>query len=186
MSNIEIEIVTDSAEEPVTLAEAKAWLKIDHSDDDTTLTGLISSAVNTVEAYIKNPIITKTILYKRNDLKYDEFGDEYIHLPYTPTAISSVKIYDTTNTANTLTASSNYGKKVLLGAHTVTPRDNQPYHVQFTTGIAPNAANTPEDIKMVIKELVAFYFEGDCCNKDLKAILSTIGGYVNYDQCAFI
>ena len=186
MASIEIEVITDSSEEPVTLAEAKAWLKIDHTEDDTTLSGLISASIKTVESYLKNPIITKTILYKASFPKYDDFGEEYLHLPYTPTAINSVKIYDTANTANTLTTSSNFGKKVLLGAYTVSPRNNQAYHVEFTSGIAPDAANTPQDIKMAIKELVSYYFEGDCCNKDQGKILSTISGYVNYDQCAFV
>jgi|TARA_R100001163_G_scaffold2519_3_gene3917 uncharacterized phiE125 gp8 family phage protein len=186
MSNIEINIVTDSSELPVTLAEAKAWLKIDHTEDDTTLSDLIKSSVATVESYIKNPIITKTILYKTSYPKYDEYGEEYVHLPYTPTAVNSVKIYDEKNIANTLTTSSNFGKKVLLGNHYIEPRNNQAYQVEFTAGIAADAANTPEDIKMVIKELVSYFFEGDCCDKTLRQILGTIAGYVNYDQCAFI
>lgn len=186
MSNIEINIVTDSAEHPVTLAEVKAWLKIDHTEDDATLTGLVGSSVATIESYIKNPIITKTILYKTSCPKYDEFGEEYVHLPYTPRAVNSVNIYDKDDAANTLTTYSEFGKKIVLGSHLVEPRNNQAYQVEFTAGIAADAANTPEDIKMVIKELVSYHFEGDCCDKTLKQILSTIAGYVNYDQCAFI
>lgn len=186
LANTQITVTTDSAEDPVTLTEVKSWLRIDHTEDDTKLTELILSAVKTVEKYISQAIITKTFLYKTSFSFWDDYGKEYLYLPYNPTTITSVKIYDATDTANTLTTTSQFTRKILLGEHGYSARENQAYEVIFTAGIASDASTTPEDIKIVIKEVVSYFYEGDCCKKDLGQILSTLNGYVNMNYIGII
>ena len=179
---MQITVVTESAESPVTLAEVKAWLKVDHNEDDAQLTELINSAVKTIESYINAPIILKTILFAVDNYYVDDDYQFCIYLPYNPIAISFVKIYDKENVANTITDYEQYSKKIVI-CSTIASRSNQGYEVQFTSGIAADAMTTPADIKTVIKEIVAFYYD-DCCDKDLNKMLSTLGGYINFSQLA--
>jgi len=49
------------ATEPVTLAEAKAWCKIDHNDEDALLLGLITGARQTIEGFTVRALVSKTV-----------------------------------------------------------------------------------------------------------------------------
>lgn len=181
---MQITVVTDSAETPVTLTEVKQWLKVDHSEDDNKLLELIKSAVNTIETYINNPIITKTILYVTDNYIIDSNGDMVLYLPYVPTAVTFVKVYDMDDTETTITAYKRYTRKILFTEYpTNTVRLNAGYQVQFTAGIASNASTTPADIKIVLKEIVAYFYD-DCCDKDLSLILQNLSGYINLSQLA--
>jgi uncharacterized phiE125 gp8 family phage protein len=51
----------NSVTEPVTLAEVKEWLIIDHTDDDTLLTRLISRVRGAVESKTKLSLVERTI-----------------------------------------------------------------------------------------------------------------------------
>lgn len=79
----------ESNTEPVTLAEAKDWLKIDVSDDNNLITELITSARQQCEFYVKMSLITRTVIARvLND-------QNNIELPYGPViAVSQVKDAD--------------------------------------------------------------------------------------------
>lgn len=53
-------LLTAPAEEPLTLAEAKAFLRLDHDDDDTLVAALIASARLHVEALTRRALVTQT------------------------------------------------------------------------------------------------------------------------------
>ena len=53
-------LVTPPASEPVTLAEAKAWARIDTADDDGLLAGLIAAARQAAEEYLRRSLVTQT------------------------------------------------------------------------------------------------------------------------------
>ena len=44
-------VVTPAASEPITLTEAKNFLRVDGTDDDTLITALISAAREMCESY---------------------------------------------------------------------------------------------------------------------------------------
>ena len=67
-----LNLVTAPATEPVTLAEVKAHLKIDGTDEDTLLTTLITVARQAVEDYTGRALITQTW-----QVFYDRFPDVY-------------------------------------------------------------------------------------------------------------
>ena len=64
--------------EPVTVAEVKAWCRIDVSDDDTLLTYLISAARRMCEAYTNTSFVNRTVTARLKN----ELGG--IQLPYGP------------------------------------------------------------------------------------------------------
>ena len=57
---VSIKLITPPAVEPVTLDEAKTWLKLDISDDDATVTRLIAAARQMIEHYTRRVLITQT------------------------------------------------------------------------------------------------------------------------------
>lgn len=100
------------ASEPVTLSEVKAHCRVDDSNSDTFLTGLISAARQHVEQYTGLAIVSQTV-----EVRCSAWCD-LDGLPVAPvSAITSVKYLDTTATEQTLSGAS-YS---LVGANTLQP-----------------------------------------------------------------
>ncbi len=92
-----IDIVTAAAEEPITLTEAKNFLRVDHSDDDTLISALITASRQMCEEYTRRVLVTTTV-----DEYFDKFPSNswnnlsnLIYLSRGPVAsITSVKYVD--------------------------------------------------------------------------------------------
>lgn len=102
-----IDIVTAAAEEPITLAEAKNFLRVDHSDDDDLINALITASRQMCEQYTRRILVSTTI-----DEYFDKFPhnswdnlSNLIYLSRGPVAsITSVKYVDEIGSEVTLTS----------------------------------------------------------------------------------
>ena len=102
-----IDIVTPAASEPITLTEAKNFLRVDHSDDDTLISALISASREMCEQYTRRILVTTTI-----DEYFDKFPmnrwenlSNLIYLSRGPVAsITSVKYVDEIGSEVTITS----------------------------------------------------------------------------------
>lgn len=152
------------AEEPITLAEAKLHLRVDHSADDSYIAGLVRAARVLAEKQTGRAFVTQTLR-----LTMDRFpcGSE-ICLPRPPLiAITSVQYYDVSNVLQTVPAlqyeadaDADPGRVrpgvlyswpatyVRLGAVRIT----------YTAGYG-GAALVPEPIKQAIKFFVGHWYE---------------------------
>lgn len=94
-------LVTPPAVEPITLPDAKNFLRVDIADDDAFITTLITSARIACEAFIHGSLITQTWR-----VSYDGFPDDFraaIAVPVEPLqSISSVTWTDQNNVTTTL------------------------------------------------------------------------------------
>lgn len=95
---------TAPAAEPITLAEAKAHLRVDTSTDDTLIAGYITTAREWVEDYIDRALITQRLV-----MRLDTFPAE-IELPRPPmvasgTATAVIVTYVTGEAGGTATLS---------------------------------------------------------------------------------
>ena len=93
---------TGPATTAISLAEAKAFLRVDsdYDDDDSYITSLIGVATNVVEQFTRRRLITQTY-----NIYYDEFPP-YMDLQVGNVAsVTHVKYYDTDNTLQTLNTS---------------------------------------------------------------------------------
>jgi uncharacterized phiE125 gp8 family phage protein len=100
-------LVTPPTVEPVSLAEAKAHLRLDDSADDGLLAGYILAARRYAEGYIRGAIITQTW-----DAKYDhgwpirwvrDYCKDRIELPLRPVqSVTSVSYVDENGATQTL------------------------------------------------------------------------------------
>jgi uncharacterized phiE125 gp8 family phage protein len=85
--NRKIKIITEPSIEPVTVAEIKEFARIDHSYEDTLISGFIVAARKQVERYMSKKLIEQTIR-----LTMDEWNSYIIELPYPP-LISVTGVY---------------------------------------------------------------------------------------------
>ncbi len=101
------DIVTAAASEPITLSEAKNFLRVDHSDDDTLISALITASRQMCEEYTRRILVTTTI-----DEYFDKFPmnrwenlSNLVYLSRGPVAsITSVKYVDEIGSEVTITS----------------------------------------------------------------------------------
>jgi uncharacterized phiE125 gp8 family phage protein len=154
---------TAPASTVISLAEAKAFLRIDsdYDDDDNFITSLINVATGVVEEFTRRRLITQTY-----NIFYDEFPP-YIDLQIGEVAsVVHVKYYDENNSLQTL-ASSEYDvdTKVRPGRIYQSETGDFPntyerpnaVEVEFTVGGA--ASSVPAPIVQAIYIIVGRYYE---------------------------
>lgn len=182
-----IALVTPPASEPITLSEAKAWAKIDGSDDDAQVTALISAARMAAEEYLRRSLVTQTWkltldLCCARDVWWDgviEGPISALHgglpnslpLPKGPAqSITSVVTYDLSNAATTYGAS-NYrvdasGDRLVLNYGAIWPSNMRPQSAIEITYVAGYGApsSVPQPIKSGMLIHVASLYEqrGNC------------------------
>ena len=154
---------TAPTEIPVSLAEVKLFLRVDHSDEDDFIEALISAATLSAESIMNRAVMNQT--WK---LFTDSFDNMQLRKPVV-TAVSSVKYIDSsTGTLTTLgtdmyqpVLNSDYEAYIVAAYDKTFPEvRKQPESVQviFTCGYAA-AADVPEDIKTWIKLCVGSLYE---------------------------
>jgi uncharacterized phiE125 gp8 family phage protein len=145
---------------PVTLAEAKLWLKIDGDDEDTLLTAAITAATVECEAYAGLSFITRT-----RTIKLTAFRGDLI-LPYGPvTALTSIEYVDSNGDAAeidsadyTLDIDSGLAKVRILDSWPETNLELNNAVITYVAGYATPEL-VPPIIKLAIQKRLAFHYE---------------------------
>ena len=84
----DVTTTVEPVSEPITLAQAKNYLKVDFDDDNDLITSLIASARVRLEKYAGVAMSART-------LQVVAYVDEFIELPYAPlNNITKVKYWD--------------------------------------------------------------------------------------------
>jgi len=99
-NSLQTTVVTAAASQPITLAEAKLHLRVDHTDDDDLITAQIEAATEHVESVIGRSLVDRTL---RVDLPH--FHDEIVLNGPPVQSITQVQYYDTDNALQTLATS---------------------------------------------------------------------------------
>lgn len=97
-------LITAPASEPLTLAEAKAHCRVEHTLDDTLITALIVAARLSAEHELNRPLITQTWEVSLEDFPSSIEGEGISLGKYRPIAITSVKYLSTDGTDTTIDA----------------------------------------------------------------------------------
>jgi len=93
-------IKTEPASEPLTLSEAKIFLKVDNTDEDTLITNMIKAVRRAAELYMGRALISQTWYDYR-----DDFPVDYFEITLCPvTTITSIKYYNADDTLTTLSS----------------------------------------------------------------------------------
>lgn len=171
-------VLTQPAVPPVSLADAKAHCRVDHSTDDVLISALVNAAGDYVSRFTRKPLIYTTYRYT-----FDTFpeGFEPIELPRQPVvhfdagqylayAVPRVRYYDTNGTLTVLNHNTDF--EMDLGNNP--PRLHLPaqeywpltqagkknaVEVDFVAGFAANSAGVPELLRQAILMMVAHWYE---------------------------
>ena len=154
--------------DPVTLAEAKKHLNLDHTDDDAYVTDLISVATAHAESYTNRQLITATY-----SLTFNGFPD-IITLPKPPaSSITSLTYVDGAGTTQTLTQGTDFNWQLpsgpfasqarvfpAYGLYWPATRDYMPsVSIVYVAGYGVTAATVPIAIRQAIKAVGATLYE---------------------------
>lgn len=97
MDWLPVETTVAPAAEPITVAEAKAHLNVDHSNDDTLIGALIVAARQHVEAYTGTRLVTQTV-----KLRAAAFDSSHFRFPVAPLQSATIEYVDTAGATQTL------------------------------------------------------------------------------------
>lgn len=147
----------------VTLANVKAFMRIDGTASDADLTAIIERVTDAAERYTGKAFISQVW-----EQSFDNFPDSnYIELKRAPvSALVSFLWYDKDNNSAAVTAASyrldTFGNRVILNDGYVWPVDARPYNsgkIEFTAGYGAADTNVPKDIQAAIVETVSYMSE---------------------------
>lgn len=150
-----LERITPPASEPVTLAEAKLYLRVDSNSEDSLISDLIVAARMSAESWLKSSLISQS--WK---LVYNDYLDSEVELPMSPvTSISSVTVVNRDTSTMTISANDYY----LNAAKTKLLFDNYvsgfSIEITYNTGYG-TASQIPTPIKYgILAHIAAMYDE---------------------------
>jgi uncharacterized phiE125 gp8 family phage protein len=153
-----LKVITAATQEPITLAEAKTFLRVDTTADDTLISSLISAAREYAEQYTQATFAAATY-----ELGLDGFPLDAINLPSARNpVIVSVKYFDSAGVDQTLSPTayllSDYGMQAFIYPAQSWPATGiytNAVRVRYTdSGTAASGA-----VKVAILELVAHLYE---------------------------
>ena len=153
-----LKLVTPPETEPVTLAEAKAHLRLDTESDDAYVSALITAARERVEIFLRRALITQVF-----ECTIDDFPayDRAIDLPRPPLqSVEWIKYLDTAGVLQTLDpgiytvdASSNEIGRIALAWNRFWPFTRYTINavtIRFTAGYGDAAGDVPQAIRQGI------------------------------------
>jgi len=152
---------TAPPEEPVSLSEIKDHLRIEHSDHDTMLEGLIRASREYVEQVTARAIIEQTrVAY------FKDWPAVIFELPGSPLqSVTEVRYTNTDGTTNTF-SSDNYAVvtatepgRIVLGYSQTWPSDvlnhaSYPVEVEFVAGYKADETQSPTDYRANVPEAI--------------------------------
>ena len=148
---------SEPASEPITLTDAKNYLRIDHDADDDLIASLISSVRQEAEEYTARSFISHG-----RRLIYEECAPEEIILPMGPVlAITSVSTYNIVGDTTTVIDGADYYlapgfDRLCFGGALYADRIT----VDYTAGYGANASDVPHTLKLGLKiALAARYYD---------------------------
>jgi uncharacterized phiE125 gp8 family phage protein len=152
------------AAEPITVAEAKLYLRVEHADDDALITALIAAARTHVEARTRRALITQTWRFI-----FDRWPrDGRLSLARAPTReVIAARVYDNEDVAQDIDVQAFTVDKAaapaVIGfapwAVSFPGRSLAGIEVDVAFGYGASAVDVPEPLRHAIKLLLAHWYE---------------------------
>jgi uncharacterized phiE125 gp8 family phage protein len=134
-----LRLVTAPVIEPLTLAQAKAFLRIEHSADDEAITRAIAAARQAAENYLKLALLPQTWDY--SSVNPDS---TILRLPFGPAqSIASVTLTTEAGATSTMNASNFRLSADGFSVHFVSAPSIEKLTVRFVAGMASTVSEVP-------------------------------------------
>lgn len=164
-------LLTAPAVEPVTLAEAKAHLRVEHDDDDDVIAALIAAARIHVEAQTRRALITQTWRLVRDFWPAD---GRLTVVPVPLNEITAARVYDANGATDAIDLQAFSPDRAAAPAIIsfapwslqVPGRPVAGIEIDVEVGYGDAASDVPQVLRQAIKLLVAHWYE----NRGLIAI----------------
>ncbi|MDK9697792.1 MAG: head-tail connector protein [Siculibacillus sp.] len=156
-------LIDPPAIEPVTLAEAKAHLRLTGSDDDDYVAAMITAARIQVESATRRVLIDQTWRIYRDDWP----SDGHVAIPIAPVkSIAAVTVYDADGeptelapTDRLLDVASQPARLVFTGAAPHPGRAVNGIEIDVVAGYGPSGLEVPQPLRLAVMTLVARWYE---------------------------
>lgn len=153
--------------EPISLAEAKTWLREDGSDEDQLIQALIVSARMTLEAYTRRFFVTQNWRLVLDAWPQSVAASSLLLIPFAPfQSVTAMRVYDGSDAAQSLSASnyrapaSDSGGRIVFNVTPPPPgRTADGIEIDFLAGYGALATQTPEPLRRAMLNLVAHWRE---------------------------
>ncbi|UJW85514.1 head-tail connector protein [Devosia sp. SL43] len=154
-------LLAGPAEEPVSLGEAKAFLKVDDSAEDALITTLIGAARMHVEG-----VTGRALLAQSWRVVLDEWPDNrVVRLPVTPfMAVTEINAYDAEGAAHEVPLAQFMSEPDRLLLPTTVAgmpllRERQGIEIDYVAGFGTEPEDVPSDIRQALLVLVGYWHE---------------------------
>lgn len=164
-------VTSAPASEPLTTTEAKAWLKVEVSTDDTLIDALVAAAREYIENATGLALFTQTVQeHLDNWPEYREVSNpnkEFYLMRYPVQSVTSITYLDDDGNSQTLSAN-NYvvdttGNlcRIALKADQTFPTLQKQINAVTITYVAgyDDTANIPETLKTAIRLMISHFYE---------------------------
>lgn len=151
--------------DPVSLADVKTHLRVDHADDDELLNVLIAAATDHLDGY--GGVLGKCLMRQKWRISAERFVFQHIRLPFREVVSVEVKYFNKAEQEVTV-APSDYelledsiGPYVCLSPafpETELSNAQDPAWIEMTLG-AETVADLPASIVVAIKMMIAHWYE---------------------------
>ena len=154
-------LLAGPAEEPVSLAEAKAFLKVDEGAEDALISTLIGAARLHIEG-----VTGKALLTQSWRIVLDEWPDNgVVRLPVSPLmSVTSIAAVDESGGSHEIALAqfmSEPDRLIVPRVVIVMPvlRARQGLEIDYLAGYGPDPADVPADLRQALLGLVAHWYE---------------------------
>lgn len=140
---------TVTGSEPITLDEAKSWMRVDDTNDDTLITALITQTRELVEEYLNTSIVQTTLVL-------DATARKELLLPYGP-VVTITTVQDQEGEDVDYTYNGFYIDFGDVGTISVTGGDTT--YVDTVTTYDAGVSTIPSGLKLGMLEVIAWLYE---------------------------
>lgn len=167
-----LKLVTAATEEPVSLIDAKLWLRVDEHDvsEDSLITNLIAKARQRFEDVTQRACLIQTFDYVLDEMPQTDCP---VTLPKAPlVSVTSIKAFqsseldDSGGTAMSTSGyyvdtASEFGRVMPISGFTypTATRTINAGIIRFTAGYSSGSSGVPDGIKTEVKQLIARLYE---------------------------
>lgn len=152
----DLTLVSSPSTEPVSLDDAKNYLRVDGTDDNALISTLIKAVRYTAEQYLRSSFITQT--WK---LSLDKYAPSVCRLPMGPLqSITSVKSITRDGTETTLSSSLYFLKANNDFIEFETPPVGHRIEITYVTGYGDSASDVPAPIAQAMLIHLADIYDG--------------------------